>query len=158
MLPLRERPEFKRRYSSIAGLFLHHVFAHGDVLQFFWMCRIFFESRRARTRAARIADAKYRAQPGMTCISLTIGLLLQSTQCIRAGRQRIRRMFAHWHSRRVPKCRSRFGDQGFTKRRRPSIRAVNEKASNVIAGLDPAIHLLARMMDTRVKPAYDGFH
>ncbi len=67
-------------------------------------------------------------------------------------------MFAHRHSRRVPKCRSRFGDQGFTKRRRPSICAVNEEASNVIAGLDPAIHLLARMMDTRVKPAYDGFY
>jgi hypothetical protein len=49
-------------------------------------------------------------------------------------------------------------DQGFTKRRRRSICAVNEEASNVIAGLDPAIHLLARMMDTRVKPAHDGFY
>ena len=35
-------------------------------------------------------------------------------------------------------------DQGFTKRRRRSICAVNEEASNVIAGLDPAIHLLAK--------------
>jgi hypothetical protein len=46
----------------------------------------------------------------------------------------------------------------FAKRRRPSICAVDEEASNVIAGLDPAFHLLARMMDTRVKPAYDGFY
>jgi hypothetical protein len=52
MLPLRERPEFKRRYSSIAGLFLHHVFAHGDVLQFFWMCRIFLKAAE-RARAQR---------------------------------------------------------------------------------------------------------
>jgi hypothetical protein len=36
--------------------------------------------------------------------------------------------------------------------------AVNEEAPNVIAGLDPAIHLLARRMDTRVKHAYDGFY
>jgi hypothetical protein len=27
--------------------------------------------------------------------------------------------------------------------------------SIVIAGLDPAIHLFSRKMDTRVKPAYD---
>jgi hypothetical protein len=27
----------------------------------------------------------------------------------------------------------------------------------VIAGLDPAIHPLAKMMDARVKPAHDGF-
>ena len=27
---------------------------------------------------------------------------------------------------------------------------------NVMAGLDPAIHLNAKKMDTRVKPAYDG--
>jgi hypothetical protein len=87
-----------------------------------------------------------------------MGLHSQSTPCIRAGRQRPRLIFAHRVSRRVPKCRSRFGDQEFAKRRRPSICAVNEEASNVIAGLDPAIHLLARMMDTRViKPAYDGF-
>jgi hypothetical protein len=48
-------------------------------------------------------------------------------------------------------------DQGFTKRRGPSLCAVNEAASNVIAGLDPAIHLLAKI-DGYIKPAYDGFY
>jgi hypothetical protein len=49
-----------------------------------------------------------------------------------------------WHSRRVPKFRSRFGDQDFTKRRGSS-HALDEKASAVIAGLDPAIHLLTKV-------------
>jgi hypothetical protein len=60
MLPLRERPEFKRRYSAVAGLFLLHVFAHDDVLEFF------FESRRTRVRSANCErKIKYCAQPGM---------------------------------------------------------------------------------------------
>jgi len=29
--------------------------------------------------------------------------------------------------------------------------------STVIAGLDPAIHLFSKLMDTRVKPACDDF-
>src|SRR6266446_6365233 len=31
-----------------------------------------------------------------------------------------------------------------------------DESYTVVAGLDPAIHLFSKMMDTRVKPAYDG--
>jgi hypothetical protein len=41
-------------------------------------------------------------------------------------------------------ARSRFGDQDFTKRRGSS-HALNEKASGVIAGPDPAMHLLVKV-------------
>jgi hypothetical protein len=47
---------------------------------------------------------------------------------------------------------------GFIQAARGRARA----ASSVIAGLDPAIHLLrmnlSKTMDTRVKPAYDDVH
>jgi hypothetical protein len=53
-------------------------------------------------------------------------------------------MFVHRHSRRVPKCRSRFADQGFTKRRERRTHLM-KKVSGVIAGVDPAIHLLPKV-------------
>src|SRR5450631_349132 len=95
----------------------------------------------ASAGVAIIADRSATAPRNFT---LVIGLLLQSTPCIRAGRQRTRLTFAHGHSRRVQKSRSRFGDQDFTMCGGPAMAAADEKVSSVIAGLDPASHLFAR--------------
>src|SRR5713226_10025651 len=58
MLPLTKRPEFKRRYSAGCRIIFASCFAHDDVLEFFLKAA-------ERAHAARIAEAKYCAQPGM---------------------------------------------------------------------------------------------